>query len=213
MNLEPVDWNVVIVGRWNPAILTPARIAHKLYELPMPQSGPLPVLVPLDGLSPYEVEHPQNGIVTLLNGNQLIIKTAEPTYDSLADAMHAGWNALRWLPETPFSAAGFNIKFRTEETTEELLNLLDNETLDSRLTELSYRIDSSHVKRTVEYKTGFLNLMINRRKDGFSIEYNFHKQSSDSKTLEDWLSIPVKELQQSVATLQEKFELSTETHV
>jgi len=49
MKLEPIDWNVIIVGRWNTAILTPGRIAEKIFQQ-QPGTG-LHVDVPLDGVS------------------------------------------------------------------------------------------------------------------------------------------------------------------
>ncbi len=34
MPLEPGEWNVVILGRWNRAIPTPQGIASRLFQLP-----------------------------------------------------------------------------------------------------------------------------------------------------------------------------------
>ena len=215
MNFEPVDWNVVIVGRWNSAILTPARIAEKIYNLPMPENGQiqLPVFVPLDGLSPYQVKHPKKEIITLLDGNRLIIEATTRTYESLADAMEFGRNALQWLPETPFSAAGFNIKYRSEEVFDEILGLVANDTLDSYLSELDYEIVSRRVVRSMRYETGRLNLAINGESHGSLIEYNFHQESSDTQVLENWLSTSSQELKQAVEALQKKFEPQKEAQL
>jgi len=214
MSFEPVDWNVVILGRWNAAILTPRRIAEKIYKLPMPESGEiqLPVFVPLDGLSPYQIKHTEKNIVTLLlDGNRLIIEAHSRTYESLADAMIFGRNALEWLPETPFSAAGFNIKYRSEEVPDELLDLVTNDTLDSHLSEQDYEIVSRRVVRSMQYETGRLNLTITIDTRGSLIEYNFHQESSDIQVLKNWLSTSPQKLQQTVEALQKKFEPQKET--
>ena len=34
MTVEALDWNVVVAGFWNPAILTPSGIARRLFGLP-----------------------------------------------------------------------------------------------------------------------------------------------------------------------------------
>ena len=34
MPLEPYDWNVVVLGRWDRALLTSQGIASRLFQLP-----------------------------------------------------------------------------------------------------------------------------------------------------------------------------------
>ena len=53
MLLEPGDWNVVIVGHWNRAILTPQGIATRLLQLP-PETE-IGIEVPMDAIGPYRV--------------------------------------------------------------------------------------------------------------------------------------------------------------
>jgi hypothetical protein len=57
MALSPERWSVVIIGRWNRAILTPAGIAKRVFG--EPETKLMDVEVPLDGLSPYRVRHPE----------------------------------------------------------------------------------------------------------------------------------------------------------
>ena len=113
----------------------------------------------------------------------------------------------------PFSAAGFNIKYRSEEVFDEILGLVANDTLDSYLSELDYEIVSRRVVRSMRYETGRLNLAINGESHGSLIEYNFHQESSDTQVLENWLSTSSQELKQAVEALQKKFEPQKEAQL
>jgi len=54
MALNPEDWSVVTVARWNRAILTPAGIRQRLFK--REEAGPVEVLVPIDLLAPPQVK-------------------------------------------------------------------------------------------------------------------------------------------------------------
>jgi hypothetical protein len=58
LNPQPFNWDVVIVGFWNRAILTPNGIAKRLFKLP--EGSGIEVLVPVNSLEPSQVKH--NGI-------------------------------------------------------------------------------------------------------------------------------------------------------
>ena len=55
MNINPFDWNVVIVGYWNRAILTPAGVGRRLFGLE--EGNPVLVEVPMNGLGPHRVKY------------------------------------------------------------------------------------------------------------------------------------------------------------
>ncbi len=63
------DWDVVVVGFWNPAILTPAGIWKRLFELE--QGTPVELEVPIDGLAPYRVSH-EEITVTAERGSHIV---------------------------------------------------------------------------------------------------------------------------------------------
>jgi hypothetical protein len=106
MPLEPCDWNVVVLGRWNRAILTPNGIASRLFQLP-PETE-IGIEVPMDAIGPYRVSH---GDLTVMVGNsQLWIDARENNFPSLERAMRVARRAMESLPETPVIAAGYNIR-------------------------------------------------------------------------------------------------------
>ena len=53
MNVQPSEWSVIILGAWNPAILTPGGIAQRIFKGACGEH-PVDVQVPLDGLAPYK---------------------------------------------------------------------------------------------------------------------------------------------------------------
>src|SRR5437867_4460257 len=102
MALIPADWNVIVIGRWNRAILTPQGIVTRLFQLP-PETD-VGIEVPMDAIGPYRVIH--DGLVVMVSSSQLIVETQEHSFPSLQRAMHIASRAMTSLPETPMRAAG-----------------------------------------------------------------------------------------------------------
>jgi len=187
MALEPLDWNVVVVGYWNPAILTPAGIAKRLFELQ--QSTPIMVEVPIDGLAPHRVRHDK--ITVTADPGRLVVGVDAPEFPLLERAMTIAARAITNLPETPFSAAGFNIRFRITEPPADLIRSLEAP-VDSRVSDAGFAIELRQLKRTLGYKNGSLNLDLRQGKGGsVRVELNFHMQSSDRTELTAWLAAPI----------------------
>ncbi|MBN2373783.1 hypothetical protein JXL19_08350 [bacterium] len=82
MGLNPYDWNVVVAGYWNRAILTPAGIARRLFGLE--PNIPVMIEVPIDGLAPYRVTH-EDLTVTAVMG-RLTIYANTPSFKILDSA-------------------------------------------------------------------------------------------------------------------------------
>src|SRR6516165_8300462 len=74
MPLVPCEWNVVVMGRWNRAILTPQGIATRLFQLPLNTS--IGVEVPMDGIGPYRVSHDR--LVVMVSEAWLIVEGVLP---------------------------------------------------------------------------------------------------------------------------------------
>src|SRR5438128_129219 len=106
MPLETYDWNVVVLGHWNRAILTPQGIASRLFQLP-PETE-IGIEVPMDAIGPFRIA---NGDLTVMVGtSQLMVEARENNFSSLERAMRVARRAMENLPETPVVAAGFNIR-------------------------------------------------------------------------------------------------------
>jgi len=197
MNLEAFDWNAVVVGYWNPAILTPAGIARRLFGLPADM--PVNVMVPIDGLAPSRVGHDQMTVTAA--PERLVVSSDVAEYPPLQRAMAIAAKAITDLPETPFFASGFNVRFRIKEPPPDLLRRV-SDPLDSHLSDAGFTIERQQLKRALAYGKGYLNLDLQQGKAGETrVDFNFHMQSSDSKELVAWLNTPIKDVQRKVQVL------------
>lgn len=210
MSLRPVDWNVVIIGRWNPAILTPNGIAKRIFEVE--EGKPVGVSVPLDGVSPYRVRSPDEKIIVVTGSERLIITVSKCNYDSLGEAMAAGVKVLKWLPETPVSAAGFNVRFRASEGVPQIIDLV-NSGVDSYLSDIPYKIIRRTLGRSVEYNNGELNITITAGDERVEVLFNFHRRSSVHDDLKKWLETPTKNIMLNVNELLDKFSIDIEEDI
>jgi len=208
MALEPFDWSVVIVGRWNQAILTPKGIATKLFGIA--DAKGLEIGVPLDGLSPYRVKHPDKNLFVETESSKILIHIIDPPdYDRFTAAMEVGVRTLKWLPETPVSAAGFNLKFSTDDYDDTMIKLVESNA-DGPLTDLGNKIIQRTMNRSLEYKMGSLNLIAMINEKGFELSYNFHCGSNKTDDLIKWLETPATEIENMVSNVLTKLELEVE---
>lgn len=206
MSVKPFDWSIIILGRWNQAILTPAGIAKYLFKVD-PQT--LEVAVPMDGISPYKVKCPDSAIVVMTENNLLRIDLSKTDYDTLCNAMKIGVNALKSLPETPVTAAGFNVKFHSPDCDSSQFSLVSSE-IDDILSDHSNKILSRTINRSLEYKDGKLNIIILISDNGFDVTFNFHRASKDMNDLVQWLEIPKEEIESKVIEILSVLKLEIE---
>lgn len=195
MALRSAEWDVVIVGRWNRAILTPFGIRKHLFKFE--EATQVRVLVPLDGLSPYLVGHPTQHIVVMTDEGRLRVQVEKPDYEALGHAMTAGMNALAALPETPVSAAGFNVNFSAKEATPQMAALLVSKS-DSVLVTAGHKPVARTVGISLEHGAGRLNITMTGEGGGFGLSFNFHRGSEDAKELAKWLQTPVDQIEGAV---------------
>lgn len=207
MGLQPADWSVVILGRWNRAILTPNGIAKRLFKLA--EAKQVLVAVPLDGVSPYMVRHPTQQIVAMTDEGRLLVQVVKADYKVLGEAMTAGANALTALPETPVSAAGFNINFRSKEVTPEMAALLVPDS-EKRFVDAGFKLVVRTLGRSLEHGSGKLNVTVASDEDGFGLSLNFHRDSEVVDELKQWLQTPVAQVEETVNKILDAFGLDIE---
>ena len=191
MAVTPTEWSVVIVGRWNRAILTPSGIAKRLFQLE--EGTPLEVLVAIDAPAPPQVKY--DGITVVAGDDRLLVHPETPGYPELEKAKAVASRALASLPETPISAAGVNVNYRCDEPLESLQQITRHTWCDDQLSDRRYVITRRQLTRTLKWDDAQINFSVIEQPDStFQILFNFHHASSDVKKLADWLHTPIEDI-------------------
>ena len=186
MPAEPFSWNVVIVGSWNPAILSPDGISRRLFQLP--QGTPVELEMAVDRPGQFRVGY--QGILVVPSSISLEIAARVPDRNSLLRACDLGKRALETLPETPVSAAGMNIRYQFAEVPDRIFDLV-KAPLDAALSDAGFAVRGALTKRGIEIEPGMLNLQITEARGGVpagTLEFNFHRDSSVPEELRQWLA-------------------------
>ncbi|MCG7946176.1 MAG: hypothetical protein N0C84_07505 [Candidatus Thiodiazotropha taylori] len=179
----PIDWNIVVVGAWNVAILTPEGIARRLFNLE--PGTPIQVQVAMDVGAPIRVRH--DNIIVQPSPTSLVITPQESTPEALANSVTIAQRALDSLPETPMTAAGLNIRYQYEQCPDSLIEA-GNSVIDDKLTDAAFEITEKMLKRKIVWDDGVLNLDVHERDDASAlVVFNYHKNSNLPGELGDWL--------------------------
>lgn len=196
MAFSPAEWSVVLIGRWNRAILTPAGIGKRLLELP--PNTPLAVGLPIDAIAPPQVKHSTFSIVA--GSDKLIVQPTVCKFDLLDKARVIACRGITSLPETPVSAAGFNIRYSSSEIPFYIESLLDA-SWDASLSDNGMSILSRSIERSIKWGNGSINVSIIAEDDGCKIALNFDLQSEKSNDLKNWLDLPIQNVHDVAKTI------------
>jgi hypothetical protein len=198
MSLVGFDWNVVVIGFWNPAILTPGGIGRRLFGLE--KGTPIAVEVPVDGLAPYRVTHEE--ITVTAEPGRLTVYAKSPNYAILDRARSVAIRAIEDLPETPVTAAGFNIRVKVESLPEALIPAITPR-LDALLSDADFSIETRLLSRALKHGDGLLNMSL-EQKESLTVLLNFDQRSTKGIDLVSWLRQPMDGVQSTVACIFEK---------
>ncbi|HDZ19899.1 hypothetical protein LCGC14_0204730 [marine sediment metagenome] len=198
MPFRPCDWNVIIPGRWNRAILSPGEIAENIFDLQ--DKKDLQVEVPMDGVSPFTVKHPNEQIAVSGASGKLRIDVLAPTYESLQYGMQAGVKALEWLPKTPVEAVGFNIGYEADEVPEPVLRLVTSD-LDAAVADKGLQVTARTISRAARFGEGVVNIVLTADDQKSRLLLNFHRASNDVGELIGWLQTPIKSVRETAENI------------
>ena len=208
--LEAIDWGVVVVGRWNPSILTPVGIAQRLFELE--EGTPIEVRLAIDVMLPPVVTH--DSLRVTVGSQLLVIEPLTHSYFYLERARALARNALISLPETPVTAAGVNVRYVYKEADDYLSRVQEITTceLDEAISSLDQRISKRSVSRSIPTLDGQLNLSVNEDEEGHvKIQFNFEFVSQEVEKQREWLRSPIDGFEREVRrTLTETLEFREE---
>jgi hypothetical protein len=197
MPLDPYDWNVVILGRWNRAILTPSGIATRLFHLP--PNSEIAIEVPMDAIGPFRVSH--RGLTVMVTNAQLVVEARDNSFQSLGLAMEVANRAMEDLPHTPVGAAGLNIRTQGTGTDQHLRTLIAATQLvwDQQFEKLGYPIVRRDVTWVAEWNAGKISVNLTREDHDqiLRVNLNFERVGTHEELM-GWLTQPIEEIRGQV---------------
>jgi hypothetical protein len=210
MPLQPEDWNVVVAGRWNPALFTPAAVSQRIFGLP--DATPVEVFVSVDDIVPPRVRY--NGITVSASPASMIVGVERSTYAELDRARQTATDAIAALPHTPVSAAGFNIRYRADGLPVPIAGRFSAD-LDRRFSDLDFEIVGRQFHRLLTFRSGRLLVRVTSSPDEKpEVLLNFTRSSKSEGDLREWLAVPSEEIQRAVSrVLREALELREDDYV
>jgi hypothetical protein len=184
MPFEPTNWNIIISGAWNLAILTPNGISKRLFDLPA--GTPIEVQVAIDEPGNYRVQH--EGVAVAPSLRQLELSVVSNDLASLEKASLIAKKVLQVLPETPVAAAGVNFRYTLNPIPDSLIDLTKTP-IDDIYSDEGFTITESLTQRSLELHPGVVNIQIKQNNDGSgSVLMNFHYSSDLQIELSQWIS-------------------------
>jgi len=125
------------------AILSPEGISRRLLD--NPPGTPIEVQVALDREATFRVAH--QGLQVTPASNALIVSPDAPEAEALSRAAVVAARAISSLPETPFTGAGINLRYKFELMPDALLQAVRSEA-DDRFADLDHQISGKLLRRT-----------------------------------------------------------------
>lgn len=199
MRLEPFDWSVVVIGRWNRAILTPAGIGKRLFKVD--EGTPLEVLIAIDALGPPLVKH--DGLTVVAGSDRLIVRPDLLNGTGIRKSCEIATNAISSLPETPLTAVGVNLKYSCGGYFEEIDAAMACD-IDLRAADLALEPIESQFQKSYKFGDGRVNLMASIGEDCLrTLAFNFELQNPTKDDHLTWLSTPSEKFLSLVSQISE----------
>ena len=197
MPFAPYDWNAIVLGLWNPGILTPNGVMTLLFQAP--ENAELGMEVPMDTVGPLRLSY--NGLVVIPGSRGLVVEPQQPNYDSLHNAIGIAKRAMEQLPLTPVTEAGFNVRYRLEGECPELISSTVSHGIDKSLEAAGFSVVRRVLSRTIRWRGGIIQADIIKSEAGYAqLTFNFDRKG-DRASLIEWLSVKSSEVQEVVGKI------------
>jgi len=195
--IKTVQWNSVVVGKWNPAILTPKGIADLIFS--KPPDEPIEVLVPLNATGPFKVRI--DGLLVSADFDRLIIDCDKSNWEAIEKSREYCCQAIDSLPKTPLTAAGFNIRYEISDPDDHFTEILSIP-LDASLSDNNLKITGRETRRSFPWNNGGINLhIVKAETENYNFLVNFNKSSNNNDELQAWLRTPINEVKNITKTI------------
>lgn len=182
MRLDTSDTNVVAVGIWNPAILSPDWVARVVFGRPRGVEVPIEIEMPIRLGAPWRFTI--DGFRFIPHRNRLVISPRETSAELLVRTEQLLKTILRALPHTPITALGYNFHFVEDEPREAHLEpfTLQTRHLVDHL-ERQIEIQGQALVTSIRVEGRVLNLKREIDEGRVKVEFNFHYAGDTSELL------------------------------
>jgi len=183
--MEPaVDgWNIVLLGAWNPAILTPPWLAKHVLDA---DSVPVELSLSLGSIEERQISFPDHGFRLAVQPGKLVLTPFSLNHAHIIKAQTVAVVLLEKLSHTPVSGVGVNYRFAHRgalAAAEPVFDLPDSD----GLVELGLAVRQTQVIRKLEGVAIFGRPLLNLRMtsdldDGeirFDLNYHYAVESAD----------------------------------
>jgi len=196
-DIKAIQWNSVVVGKWNPAILTPKGIADLIFG--KPTNEPIEILVPLNAVGPFKVKI--DGLLISVDSDRLIIDCEKSDWETIEKSRQYCCKAIDVLPRTPLIAAGFNIRYELSDPADHFIEILKLP-LDASLSDNNLKITGRETRRTFRWTNGNINLhIVKAETEYYNILMNFNRNANDNNKLKEWLNTPIDDVKNITKTI------------
>jgi len=205
MIIKESSYSIVLAGKWNPAILTPAWLAANLFE------GNHQVQIEFSLNFDFPPRYKIRNITISPSVDKVILLSNDNSDDSLTLLESVAIKLCATLGHTPFVAVGVNFGFIEKQNKNSLLPLM-NFPDSNNITDSGWNISNQSIKRSLSKEGYFTNLKISL--DGnsdFHFDFNYHYPTINATQVSECLSEKVIDYKnQCITLLNELFNLEIE---
>jgi hypothetical protein len=190
MKADLNEWNIVLVGQWNPHIFSPKWMCDSLLGIKEIESEF--AIGPMAGGMRYLTNH----LLVIPAADRVVLGMRSTSDATLLEAERVAIKMLELLEHTPVRASGINFSFIE---TEPPGDVLENFKLkdDNALADAKYSISRTEITRDIKVDNVTLKLkMVHSEERPLRFHFNFHH--------------PVESAKQAASTLKDKILLYRE---
>lgn len=186
--MKPIEnaTSLVVVGAWNPAILQPDWLVHKVFDVPEGEkTDVLMQFAPIPGAPPKFII---KDLIILPASDRLTIAPTKCDADGLNAAEAAAEKLLRILIHTPVVAFGQNFEFEEANPGQDLLNEFNLN--DHMAEDVSFEYDTISTEVVSSLDVGDRVLNFSRMFHGGHVrfKFNFHYEVKTASEAADKLN-------------------------
>jgi hypothetical protein len=150
-------------------------------------------------VGPFRVIH--EGIVVIPDDDRLSIEVPDGNHDKLSRALEMCRQTIKYLPRTPLRAAWIMLHYACPCGQSDPASSFWRD-WDSALKKSDHEIIEREAGRLLSWRGGNIAIRLRHRVgDEADVFLRFEKKSDNHKELEDWLSLPIEEVQREAEAL------------